>query len=157
MRSDIIDIGEEDLRKKVEDILKNRSRDQRYHLHKHFQKFKTLKEAKQNKPARLTQENWDDFCAYLVKPQGLGVYHLNVQTQILHLPFGISYDFVPVQERCVKNKENRKKGITSHNQGSRAFVTLRNEIVRINFIIQYISFVQQLFLIDIINVEFERA
>ena len=68
MRLDIIDIGEEDVRKKVEDILKNRSRDQRYHLHKHFQKFKTLEEAKQNKPARLTQENWDDLCAYWSSP-----------------------------------------------------------------------------------------
>ncbi|KAJ0111729.1 hypothetical protein Patl1_02028 [Pistacia atlantica] len=50
LHMEIEDIGDEAIQEKIEQLLKNRSRNARYKLHNHFKKFTTLEEAQRNKP-----------------------------------------------------------------------------------------------------------
>ncbi|KAK4477905.1 hypothetical protein RD792_017170 [Penstemon davidsonii] len=86
----------------VLDLLKNRTRSQRYRLHKHFLKHSTTLEAIEDQPEMLSKENWMALCAYWSDPKD--------------------------QERYEINRNNRSKLSVLHNQGSRAFVTLLNEL-----------------------------
>ncbi|KAL3835531.1 hypothetical protein ACJIZ3_010267 [Penstemon smallii] len=86
----------------VLDLLKNRTRNQRYKLHQHFLKHPTKEEALLDVPSELNEENWESLCAYWSDPK--------------------------VQEICEVNKRNRNKLSILHNQGSRAFVTLLDEL-----------------------------
>ncbi|XP_012853077.1 PREDICTED: uncharacterized protein LOC105972649 isoform X1 [Erythranthe guttata] len=98
-----IDNPEEETKENVLELLKHRIRHQRHRLNKHFGKFTSLEEAIRNKPyfGGLTQANWELLCTNLFSdPQ--------------------------YQERCKINRNNRKKMITNHNQGSRSFVAARH-------------------------------
>ncbi|KAJ0075731.1 hypothetical protein Patl1_34930 [Pistacia atlantica] len=66
----IEDIGDEAIQEKIEQLLKNRSRNVWYKLHKHFKKFTTLEEAQRNKSkeSSLTQDNWNLLCKYWSDP-----------------------------------------------------------------------------------------
>ncbi|CAA0826848.1 Unknown protein [Striga hermonthica] len=47
------------------DRMKSSSRQVRYRLHKHYKKYATLQEAKNNKPPFcVSKENWDELCDY---------------------------------------------------------------------------------------------
>ncbi|KAL3834513.1 hypothetical protein ACJIZ3_009249 [Penstemon smallii] len=101
MKLDIVGLDREK-KMMVLDLLKNRTRSQRYRLHKHFLKHSTTLEAIEDQPKMLSKENWKALCAYWSDPK--------------------------VQERCEINRNNRSKLSVLHNQGSRAFVTLLNEL-----------------------------
>ncbi|XP_031281724.1 uncharacterized protein LOC116140237 isoform X2 [Pistacia vera] len=104
LHMEIEDIGDEAIQEKIEQLLKNRSRNARYKLHKHFKKLTTLEEAQRNKTKEngLTQDNWNLLCKYWSDPN--------------------------VKAKCEKNVENRTKNTMPHNQGSVALVVVRNEI-----------------------------
>ncbi|KAJ0094923.1 hypothetical protein Patl1_16153 [Pistacia atlantica] len=70
LQMEIEDIGDETIQVKIEQLLKNRSRNARYKLHNHFKKFTTLKEAQKNKPKEnsLTQDNWNLLYKYWSDP-----------------------------------------------------------------------------------------
>ncbi|KAJ0103175.1 hypothetical protein Patl1_05607 [Pistacia atlantica] len=66
LHMEIEDIGDEAIQEKIEQLLKNRSRDAWYKLQNHFKKFTTLEESQRNKPKEnsLTQDNWNLLCKY---------------------------------------------------------------------------------------------
>ncbi|KAJ0046168.1 hypothetical protein Pint_05237 [Pistacia integerrima] len=66
LHMEIEDIGDEAIQEKIEQLLKNRSRNARYKLHKHFKKFTTFEEAQRNKP----KEN--------VLTKIIGIYFANI-------------------------------------------------------------------------------
>ncbi|KAJ0044889.1 hypothetical protein Pint_05535 [Pistacia integerrima] len=104
LHMEIEDIGDEAIQEKIEQLLKNRSRDAWYKSQNHFKKFTTLEEAQRNKPKEnnLTQDNWNLLCKNWFYPN--------------------------VKAKCEKNAKNRTKHTMPHNQGSMAFVVVCNEI-----------------------------
>ncbi|CAA0821922.1 Unknown protein [Striga hermonthica] len=54
-----------DVRHCLVDRIKSTSRQMRYRMHKHFKKYATLQEAKDNKPPFCaSKENWEELCDY---------------------------------------------------------------------------------------------
>ncbi|KAL3812862.1 hypothetical protein ACJIZ3_014130 [Penstemon smallii] len=102
MKLDIVGLDHEK-KMMVLDLLKNRTRSQCYRLHKHFLKHSTTLEAIEDQPEMLSKEDWKALCAY--------------------------WSDLKVQERCEINRNNRSKLSVLHNQGSRAFITLLNELI----------------------------
>ncbi|KAJ0100416.1 hypothetical protein Patl1_21256 [Pistacia atlantica] len=70
LHMEIEDIGDEAIQEKIEQLLKNRSRNARYKLHNYFKKFTTLEEPQRSKPKEnsLTQDNWNFLCKYWFDP-----------------------------------------------------------------------------------------
>ena len=66
MQLDIVDGENDGVIDKIQQILKHRSRNARYTLHKHFNKFDSVEDAKANKTnfENLTQDNWETLCTY---------------------------------------------------------------------------------------------
>ncbi|KAJ0042670.1 hypothetical protein Pint_18585 [Pistacia integerrima] len=79
LHMEIEDIGDEAIQEKIEQLLKNRSRNARNKLHNYFKKFTTLEEAQRNKPKEnsLTRDNWNFLCKYWFDPN-VKVYNLIV-------------------------------------------------------------------------------
>lgn len=55
--------------------LQARGKDVRSRLRKYYLKFSSDAEARRNKPANVSQENWDELCDYWSNPL-TQVYHL---------------------------------------------------------------------------------
>ena len=70
MQLDIVDEEDDGIIDKIQQILKHRSWNARYTLHKHFEKFDSIEDAKENKLnfENLTQDNWETLCTYLNDP-----------------------------------------------------------------------------------------
>ena len=68
---DVVDVEDDFIIDKIQQILKYRSRNARYKLHNHFKKFDLVEVAKANKPnfGKLTQDNWEDLCTYWNDPK----------------------------------------------------------------------------------------
>ena len=66
MQLDIVDGEDEGIIDNIPQILKHRSRNARYTLHKNFNKFVSIEDAKANKPNfnNPTQDNWEALCTY---------------------------------------------------------------------------------------------
>ena len=66
MQLDIVDGEDDGIIDKIQQILKHRSQNPRYTLHKHFNKFDSVEDAKANKPnfENLTQDNWETLYTY---------------------------------------------------------------------------------------------
>ena len=66
MRLDIVDGEDEGVIDNIQQILKHRSRNAWCTLHKHFNKFDSIEDAKANKPNfdNPTQDNWEALCTY---------------------------------------------------------------------------------------------
>ncbi|XP_050219177.1 uncharacterized protein LOC126669688 [Mercurialis annua] len=103
MRLSILNRQDEDVTRRIDDILKRRSKDCRYKWHQHFLKFDSVDDAIINKPRSCRDDDdWKNLCIYWSNPT--------------------------VQERCAKNSYNRSMLKILHNQGSMAFVAVRHEI-----------------------------
>ncbi|KAL3638347.1 hypothetical protein CASFOL_017718 [Castilleja foliolosa] len=91
------------VRQCVIERLKNSSRQQRYRLHVHYKKFGNVREAKQNKPTSVNdQQQWEILCD-----------HFN------------SSEF---QHQSEANSNNRKKMQAKHVTGRTPFTIIQNEI-----------------------------
>ena len=83
MQLDIVDGEDDGIIDKIQKNLKHRSRNARYTLHKHFNKFDSVEDEKANKPnfENLTQDNWETLCTYWNDPI-VKVYYQNVNLLI---------------------------------------------------------------------------
>ncbi|CAA0819334.1 Unknown protein [Striga hermonthica] len=87
------------------DRMKSSSRQIRYRLHKHYKKYATLQEAKNNKPPFCaSKENWDELCDYFASAK------FKHQSSI--------------------NSMNRQMLRTPHISGRTPFSTLQHEIAQ---------------------------
>ena len=83
MQLDIVDGEDDDIIDKIQQILKHQSQNAGYTLHKHFNKFDLVKDAKANKPnfENLIQDNWETLCTCWNDPI-VKVYYQNVNLLI---------------------------------------------------------------------------
>ncbi|CAA0812260.1 Unknown protein [Striga hermonthica] len=89
------------------DKMKSSSRQVRHRLHKHYKKYATLQEAKNNKPPFCaSKENWDELCDYFASAK------FKHQSSI--------------------NSMNRQMLRTPHISGRTPFSTLQHEIAQKN-------------------------
>ncbi|CAA0816657.1 Unknown protein [Striga hermonthica] len=89
------------------DRMKSSSRQIRYRLHKHYKKYATLQDAKNNKPPFCaSKENWDELCDYFASAK------FKHQSSI--------------------NSMNRQMLRTPHISGRTPFSTLQHEIAQNN-------------------------
>ena len=70
MKLNVVDLKvDPQVTKHVTSLLKMRTRDQRYKLHKYYKSFPSDKEARKHKPSTLTDDNWKSLCDYWSKPK----------------------------------------------------------------------------------------
>ena len=55
------------VKKTVNGLLSGQFRNRRYALHKYYEKFESDEMARENRPAKVTKEQWDDLCDYWSK------------------------------------------------------------------------------------------
>ena len=59
--------SEERVKTTINGILNGQFRNRRYALHKYYETFKTDAIAHQNRPEKVTEEQWTDLCDYWLK------------------------------------------------------------------------------------------